>query len=147
MNETYTPIAPQHLTRRHSDATWKLWVFRTIVALVVAASVIIVVFLSLRTQDIVRAQHESMQLWSAHNEESKQITAQLNDVTKRVDYIEGVLFGEVLSKLKLMPRTAATARLQRWQVAQDKEFRERILSLEYARRALESKVETLEGTR
>jgi len=130
--------------RRRTDVSWRTWLYRGLITLAATIVVLALVYLYVRMQVLERLNAETTTLWSRHNEEGKRFNARLDATVSRLDYLESVLFGEVLAKVQKMQQPVP---VPRWQLSRDLELRDRILRLEWARRTLETKVEALEDAK
>lgn len=109
---------------------WWLWTCRAGVALAGTVFVLALVYMYALTQEH-RVLTANLDRALAQLRELQKSNDSIDVITaSRMDYVERVLFGEVVAKLDAQRSARNTARVELWQKTRDKELRDRIMYLE-----------------
>ena len=90
-------------------------------------------FVAMRLRVTYELKNEFAKLHVEHQEQVATNARQLEDVRLRLDYLEQVLFGEVLAKLDKKQPRVQPMRLEPWLANTIKDLRDRVTVLERAR--------------
>lgn len=107
-----------------------MWTCRAGVALAGTVFVLALVYMYALTQEH-RVLTANLDRALAQLRELQKSNDSIDVITaSRMDYVERVLFGEVVAKLDAQRSARNTARVELWQKTRDKELRDRIMYLE-----------------
>ena len=126
-----------HVTWNNQE-TWGVYLRRAAGALLVSLAFVAFVYFYVRAREVYRLQIEYAALRVEYAELLKLHEAQIEELVKRSDLTEKELYGDVRAKLAARP---GPNRIELWQRNRDKQFSERINSLERRLMSLERRVE------
>lgn len=107
------------------SSTWKGWIWRVGVALVLCLWAIVGLEAAFSIRVIYTNAAQIAEVNSEIVEMQKIHSSKMSEMSMRLDMLEKVLFGDVLSKIAAQPKGIET-----WQQNRDREMRERISKLE-----------------
>ena len=134
------PMHSEHVTQ--NEESWPVYLKRGALALFICFTLIFFVYAYMRVKQIYENQVELATIKAEYSELLRIHTAQLEELQKREDITEKLLYGDVLAKLAKQPSTPTG--LELWQRNRDREFRERLSSLERRFMTLERRAERLQ---
>lgn len=122
----------EHRKERRAPKIAIIWFKRIICSFGIAIMILWTAYVAMRLKTTYDLQTRFEVLAVEHEELKKRYDAHLLQQNHRLDYIEQVLFGEVLAKIDKKP-VPTPMRLEPWLANTIKDMRERITVLERAR--------------